>query len=231
MVLSFEDLEKEVESRTTKAVIFDVDGTIYSLVRMRFFMAVDLIASLAFRPWRWNDVAILYFFRKNREMLARSLSEDISTKQYSFYFRGKKSNPEYVELLVRKWIYSRPLRYIRICAYAEVVRLIRRISEQGAKIAYFSDYPPQEKVNQLGLPCDCFVASSDADIDKLKPNKRGLEKIMGELNLSARDCIFVGNDKRKDGLSAKLAGMRFLLLKNGVILREDGDCAFSGHLL
>lgn len=198
-----------------QAIIFDVDGTLYSLKKMHLFIVLDLFLFFAFRPWRWHELALLYFFRKNREALAQNSSRNVSIVQYEFCVWGKKVDSKYTERVVKKWFYDRPLRYLRICAYADVARWIRALSKRGIKIAYFSDYPPSEKVKTLEFPCDYYIASSDVAVDALKPNPRGLFELASRMNIPIEHCLFVGDTPEKDGVAAKRAGMKFLLLRDG----------------
>lgn len=210
-------LEREVSLDGLQAVIFDVDGTLYSLKKMRIFMAFNLFVFFALRPWRWRDLVVLYFFRKNREVLAKNSSRNVSVAQYKFCIWGRRPDPKYVERLVKEWIYYRPLRYVPACAYMNVAQWIRMLSKRGVKTAYFSDYPPLEKVKVLKLPGDYYIASSDAAIDVLKPSPRGLLELVSRMNVSIDQCLFVGDTPRKDGIAAEKIGMKFLLLRNGLI--------------
>ncbi len=210
-------LERAIALDGIQAVIFDVDGTLYSLKKMRFLMALDLFVFFIFRPWQWNDLVVLYFFRKNKAALARKSSGDISVTQYELRVWGRRPDPKYVERLVKEWIFDRPLRYVRVCMYANVARWIRALSKRGIKIAYFSDYPPLEKVKTLKLPGNYFVASSDREVDALKPSPRGLLEIVSRMGVPIEQCVFVGDALEKDGVAAERIGMRFLLLRNGLI--------------
>lgn len=204
-------LSEIVRSERIRAVIFDVDGTLYSLRKMRFFMAVNLFVSLIFKPWRWNEIVLLWIFRRNRELLARHSVKSISIKEYELSFLGRRINSEYSKQIVKKWMYDQPLRYLRICAYKGVVQWIHSLSGSGVKVAYFSDYPPLEKIKKLGLPCDYFVSSSDNEVDSLKPNPRGLLELASRMDVPLSDCLSVGDSKQKDEAAAKKIGMKFLL--------------------
>lgn len=210
-------LEGAVVLDGIQAVIFDVDGTLYSLKKMRFLMALDLFTFFVFRPWRWNDLVVLYLFRKNRVALERDSSGNISVTQYELRIRGRRSDPKYVEQLVKEWIFDRPLRYVCVCMYANVARWIRELSKRDIKIAYFSDYPPLEKVKTLKLPGNYFVASSDREVDALKPSPRGLLELVSRMGVPIEQCVFVGDTLEKDGVAAERIGMKFFLLRNGLI--------------
>jgi len=195
-----------------KAIIFDVDGTLYDQKKLRMFMLFEMTIFILFRPWCLKDFKLLWDFRKHRERSALNTVGDIDNQQYLYVARSSGVTPEKIRELVGDWILERPLKYLPSCRYPGVLELFYKLKQRGIGIGVFSDYPSEAKLRALGLSADVMVCSTDQHVDRLKPDPKGLLITAEKLGTPIEDCLFIGDRDEKDGECARRGGMRYLIL-------------------
>jgi phosphoglycolate phosphatase/putative hydrolase of the HAD superfamily len=193
------------------AVIFDVDGTLYSQGRLRRIMALQLLGYFSLRPWRLRELATLQLFRRHREHLADTDATEIGRRQYAEVATRVGCSESFVREVVNYWIERQPLPHLERCRNLGVVETFAALQDTGRKIAVLSDYPVKEKLHALGLRVDVAVAATDLGVDRLKPNPTGLLQTITELGLSKENCLFVGDRDERDGVCARALGVDYLL--------------------
>jgi phosphoglycolate phosphatase/putative hydrolase of the HAD superfamily len=195
-----------------KAVIFDVDGTLYDQRKLRRYMLVKLLRYYIMKPQCLWELKVLRDFRREREKNAFDTENDIENEQYNWGAQASGVSPEKVRNVVEKWIFSIPLKYIPYCRYPGVLEFFDNLHKHGIATAIFSDYPAKEKVAALGLSPNCIVCSTDRNVDRLKPDPRGLFVIAETLGISVKQCLFIGDRDDHDGECARKAGMLYVIL-------------------
>ena len=206
-----------------KAVIFDVDGTLYDQRKLRLHILSDMVAGAIRNPLTVYDFKIIWDFRRARERNQFSRESDIAQRQYSWGAACSHVSEARVRQVVRKWMFERPLRYLPACRYKGVRRLFRHLSEHNVRIGIFSDYPAEDKLEALGLPADVVVCALDREVDRLKPDPRGLQVAADRLGVTAPECLFIGDRDDKDGRCAREAGIPFLLIKRHQSYEPSSD--------
>ncbi|HEB41608.1 MAG TPA: HAD family hydrolase, partial [Candidatus Dependentiae bacterium] len=170
-----------------KVVIFDVDGTLYNQRKLRMYILMKLLKYYIMRPQRLQELKILRDFRREREKRAFDALDDIESDQYNWGAQASGVSPEKVRNVVEKWIFSIPLKYIPYCRYSGVLEFFNNLHKRGITSAIFSDYPAKEKVDALGLSPNCIVCSTDRNVDRLKPDPKGLFVIVETLGVSVEE--------------------------------------------
>lgn len=206
-----------------KAVIFDVDGTLYDQRKLRLYIISDMVAGAIRSPLTVYDFKIIWDFRRARERNQFSRETDIAQKQYIWGAACSHVSEARVRQVVREWMFARPLRYLPACRYKGVRKLFQHLSEHGVRIGIFSDYPAEEKLEALGLQADVVVCALDREVDRLKPDPKGLHVAADKLGVSATDCLVIGDRDDKDGKCARAAGMPFLLTKRHQSYEQSSD--------
>ena len=197
--------------QSIQGVIFDVDGTLYDPRGLRLRMVVLLVAHYLRRPWRRREVPILAAFRRERERLADSGGEQGPETLYGRVADRFGVDPALVRRVVQQWLMDRPMAHLRACRFAGVAEFIRALSAAGVKVGVFSDYPAREKLRALDLPALMCVTAEDAGVGRLKPDPKGLARMVEKLGLPVDRCLFIGDRDERDGLCARRLGMRYLL--------------------
>lgn len=201
-----------------RAVLLDIDGTLYHQQSLRGLMAFELstvpfaLGSIrkALRVWR-----ILKCFREGREAL-RTM-EDPSTPlvnmQYSLVAEQVGVTPSEVEIVVREWMFRRPLKYLRICRRRAMKEFFQLAADRGLRTGVFSDYPVREKLQGLGIhaPLTVELCATDPEINAFKPNPKGFLYACHLWNLDPREVLYVGDRYDVDACGAKAAGMPYVI--------------------
>ncbi len=206
---------KSIKINWTKVnvVIFDVDGTLYNQRKMRSYMLKELLQYYILNLHRLKELKILCDFRREREKRVFDSVNDIENVQYNWGAQASGVSPERVRNVVAKWIYTIPLNHISNCRYPGVLEFFDSLSSRAIFTAVFSDYPAKEKMTALGLSPSCIVSATDKNVDKLKPDPRGLFVITESLGVSVENCLFIGDRDDRDGECARRAAMPYLILE------------------
>jgi FMN phosphatase YigB (HAD superfamily) len=197
---------------TIKAVIFDVDGTLYAQSKLRRRMLYDLLGYYTLRPWRLQEMLLLRRFRAEREKRPGHQGPNLESAQYAWCADNSRFSVAQVRSVVDRWMFRHPNQYLGSCAYPGAQSFFDALRQQGIKIGIYSDYPAHDKLVALGLQADIVVSSTDPEIDQLKPNPKGLLHIVAALGLAPTECLFVGDRPELDGLCAERAGMPYLIV-------------------
>jgi phosphoglycolate phosphatase/putative hydrolase of the HAD superfamily len=197
-----------------KAVIFDVDGTLYDQKKLRRKIFFRLLGYYSLHSWKLRDLKILMDFRRLREKNIYTTDTNIREAQYLWAAKATGVSPQRVRELVNKWIYQIPLPYLSSCSFSGVKEFFSALQQQGILTVIFSDYPAEEKISALGLSNCLFFCSTDREIDCFKPNPKGLEVIVDKLGISIKQCLLIGDRKDRDGECARRAGMDYLIKEN-----------------
>lgn len=187
-------------------VIFDVDGTLYSQPRLRARMAMSLLAE-AIRSGSFETMRILRQYRLHREILADASPGDFVERQFTDTAAACTCSRDSVQEIVAEWIERRPLRHLAACRYAGLEAVFEGLRRSGRAIAVLSDYAAHQKLGVLGLQADFIVSATDEDVQSLKPDPKGLQKILRLAGVSSGRALMVGDRFDRDWTAASRVGM------------------------
>jgi len=195
-----------------RAVIFDVDGTLYDQRKLRQKISWEMLKFLLAHPTGLSDLKILWDFRKAREKNASLIDGDIEERQFEWGAKASNVSVERVRRVVQNWMFTRPLSHLDDCCYPGVRELFSHLKEKSIPVGIFSDYPAREKLLALNLEVNVMVSATDLEVGRLKPDPKGLIVTASKLNTPVKECLFVGDRDDKDGECARCAGMPYLIL-------------------
>ena len=210
--------------QSTKAVLFDVDGTLYRQAPVRVHMALEMVgfflASLSLGQVIRLVRGILYF-RRSRERL-RAIgrpSGSLDELQYSEPARELGEEAAGLRGTVLEWMQQRPLRYVAKARRPGVGRFLRLLEARNIKAGAFSDYPVLDKLDALELADHFSVAlcATDCEINAFKPHPAGFLRACEIWNLAPSEVLYIGDRPEVDAVGAEAAGMPCLIIgaKNG----------------
>ena len=203
------------------AVAFDLDGTLYP--NYRFY--VRLI------PFLLKEQRYLRVFGKARDRLRQEIrdkGEEIREKKdgstlnsqlltlNSFYQRQAlymaeilKADPVFLEERTEKIIYRgwEPL-FKKVKLFPYVKESLSAFREKGLKLGLLSDFPPEIKIDYLGLSgyWDALICSERTG--RLKPDPLPFQELCRALDLPPEKILYVGNSYSYDVMGAQKAGMK-----------------------
>jgi putative hydrolase of the HAD superfamily len=193
---------------TVQAVIFDMDGTLYSQRLVRLKMAMQLAVHVSHGGWL--DVLTLMHYRMSLERLASERARDIHLDRFKATAKALSLTEQAVANIVNEWMDLRPLKFLKDGIFQDVDRVFSLLKNRQIKIGIFSDYPVAHKIQALGLTVDASCSSTDDDIGQFKPGKTGLIKIISKLRVGPAECIFIGDRIDRDYLCSLEANVPFL---------------------
>ncbi|WP_207420130.1 HAD family hydrolase [Desertivirga brevis] len=206
------EANKRLNIEDIKAVIFDVDGTLYEQSRLRKKMLFILLKYYSLRPWRFKELQALYHFRIEREKRPGYSCEDLENEQYTWCSDKVNLKPEQIKQLVDRWMFNVPNQYLPGCVFPGIKELFGILKGMGLKVAIYSDYKAEDKLKAMDLEADLIISSTDPFISRLKPDPKALLYIANKFGLPPSSCLFIGDREELDGQCAMNAGMPYLII-------------------
>lgn len=195
-----------------KAIIFDLDGTLYDQIKLRYYMLLVILKYSIRHPLGLMNLKIVWDFRRMRTKYGRFAVRNLENQQYIWGAQASRVTPERVRRVVHEWMYEKPLPHLVACRYPGATELFSQLRGKGIKIGIFSDYPAREKLQALGLSADVLMSATDKDVNRFKPDPRGLLVIAAKLQVAVQDCLLIGDHDGKDGECARRAGMPYIII-------------------
>jgi FMN phosphatase YigB (HAD superfamily) len=202
-----------VDWQRVRAVVFDLDGTLYDQRAMYLRMTAELALHCLRRPSQLPAVRILLKFRPLREELADEEVEGIGRAQYERAAERLRLPADRIERVVEEWIIKRPLRHLVACRHAGVQRFFSALRAGNRRIGVLSDYPAVAKLAALDLAADAVVSAVDPEVDRLKPHPAGLARTLDALAVAPGEALMIGDRDNRDGECARRLGCPYLLIQ------------------
>ncbi|HKM22742.1 MAG TPA: HAD family hydrolase [Lachnospiraceae bacterium] len=206
-----------------KALIFDLDGTLYFQTKLRLMMALRLGGYYISHFWKLKDLFILKKFREVREQwdeIQTTTTVSLDEAQYRYIATKMNVSPEHVRAVIEEWMYEKPLSTLTECRDEALVDFINAIHEKGISVMIYSDYPVTDKLRALDIQADKTYSALDENIMSLKPDPKGLQIIMSDNQYKPSDIIMIGDRMSKDGQAAVNAGVDYIILDKSATARE-----------
>jgi len=212
-----------------RAVLFDLDGTLYYHLPLRILMVLELStlsAHLGSLEKNHSVLKMIKQFRTMREELRHlgNPSDSLDELQYHRTAITVGMEVTQVKRIVWEWMYHRPLKYLKWCSRKGVVPFCAEAQRRGIKLGVFSDYPAQEKVKALEL--DSYVqlalCSTDKEINAFKPHPRGYLRACERWGLQSDEVLYVGDRPEVDANGAAAAGMGGIIV-SGILDPKSRD--------
>ena len=223
------------------AVAFDLDGTLYPNYRLNMRLLPFL-----FRHWKF-----LLAFGRARNIIRREQAEQAALAAQAplavarnsgldFYERQArltadqlKERKEEIREKIDRLIYRgwEPF-FLKIKLFPHVKAILGELRAAGFKLGLLSDFPPETKLEYLGLSGIWDTVLCTESIGALKPALRPFEELAKALACQPGQILYVGNNSRYDVEGAKRAGMKAALLNTGrfpVLTGIKADFTFRNY--
>lgn len=214
-----------------RAVLFDVDGTLYRQGPLRALMVAEMAAVFVRNGsvTAANEVThVIRTFRNVREDLrSHGAPEAASIDELQYANTVAKSGvaADRVRQIVSEWIFERPLKHLRLVRRPGLQALLGTFIARGVKIGALSDYPVEAKLQALGTAerFSLKLCTTDAPINAFKPHPKGFRYACEQWGLSPRDVVYVGDRPEIDAIGAAATGLHCVIV--GRHRRGDTDGA------
>ena len=201
-----------------RAVLFDLDGTMYRQKPMRALMTMELMALAITHPLRapvsWR---VLSEFRKAQETLrGQETPRGAAIEQLELTARRTGLSRDEVDTIVAEWMLERPLKHLPRCRAEGLLALLDFLAQRGIKMGVFSDYPPELKLQALGVGgrFSVVLCSSDPAVGMFKPHPRGFLVASARWKVDPSEVLVVGDRPDADAAGAAAAGMPCVIVGN-----------------
>ena len=217
-------------TRRIRAVLFDVDGTLYRQRPLRLRMAVEL-GMLAFtRPFRAPSIwRALAEYRRAQETLRAQAHPVDAGRQITLAAERSGMSTTDVAAIVDEWMIERPLKYLVGCRAHGLIELLDFLRAKGVRIGILSDYPAVRKIDALGIGhyFSLVLCAGDPDVGTFKPNPRGFLAASARWQLDPTDILYVGDRADADGAGAAAANMPAAIVTSTQLQNSNGAIAVS----
>src|SRR5215469_13074843 len=208
-----------------KAIIVDVDGTLYSQPPVRRYVASRLFLHALRRPaGAWRTARALSAYRHAQESLRGSSSPIAANLQLSWAAEKTGYGEDFVSGCVTEWMDRIPLPALAAARYSGIVTFLAWATERGLRIAALSDYNPHETIRALGL-ADFFsvvVHSQEPEVGVFKPNPKGLRIAQQRLDAQPHEVVYIGDRPEVDGAVALTGGVAGFILSPKLVQCPPG---------
>ncbi len=205
---------------TLRALVVDVDGTLYAQRFVHRAMAMRIARAYAAVPLTGlRTVRALWAYRRAHEILraAQPSPEDLAERQLRLASEMSGIPLVVMRAATARWMEREPLDTLASAIQPGAVECLSAAARRGIRIAAVSDYPARPKLEALGVAqlVDAVVCAQDAEVQRLKPDPRGLTIALERLGVAAADALYVGDRPDVDAAAAARAGMRCAIITPG----------------
>jgi putative hydrolase of the HAD superfamily len=193
------------------AIAFDLDGTLYP----NFSLNVRLA------PFVLRHGRLLAAFGMARKQIRReqALKDSLLPNASAFYdyqarlcaerlgAEAEQMRRQIEKLIYRGW----EAHFLKIRLFPHVRELLAELREKCFRLALLSDFPPQQKLENLGLAGLWDVVLCSEETGAIKPALRPFQVLAKELGCAPEQILYVGNSAPYDVFGARRAGMKTAL--------------------
>jgi FMN phosphatase YigB (HAD superfamily) len=207
----------DIDASGVRALVFDLDGTLYDQRAVRQQMLRRLLGAALRSPRQgYRTLRLLSAYRRAQETVRHdaTVTGPHAREQVARACAATGATAEDVRACVERWMNTEPLGLLAGCMYPGLPSLLRRARFAGVRLGVVSDYAAERKLEALGL-ADCFdavVCADDPDVGRFKPDPRGLDVALQRLGVPPHEALYIGDRVEVDGVAAARAGVRFVLI-------------------
>ena len=215
--MNLPSLSRAIDEGAVRALVTDVDGTLYRQTPVRHRMALRLFRKALIQPRETAKVfRSIHAYRHAQESMRDTCPDcdNLAEEQIRLAAEACRLPEAVVARHVATWMESSPLTLLRSAMRQDVADCLEKARARGLRLAVWSDYPATSKLKALGMErlFHVVVCAQDLDVQRFKPDPRGLEVAVARLGVTKEDTIYIGDRPEVDGLAAVRAGVRHVIV-------------------
>ena len=195
-----------------KGVAFDLDGTLYPNYRL----------NLKLLPFVLKEWRLLIAFGKARDIIRKEQEKTPSSLPLDFYkyqteitAKLLSVQPEPLSEKIERLIYRGwEFHFKNINLFKNVNNTLGALKKAGYKLGLMSDFPPETKLEYLGLSGIWDAVLCSERFGALKPHPVSFIKLAETMALPPENILYVGNNRSYDVAGANRAGMKTAWIKS-----------------
>lgn len=196
-------------------ILFDVDGTLYRQGPVRRAMLGRLLRAHLTSPRRgWQTLQLLRAYRNAQENMRGNADVPVDLAAAQLHAACGGRVPDGATALIERWMELEALDLLPRARYDGLLPFCDAARAAGVRLGAFSDYPPQRKIDSLGLTqyFDTVVSAQDPQVCRFKPDPTGLEVSAARMRLRPEQVIYIGDRSDVDAPAAAAAGMQCFIV-------------------
>ncbi|GBU28657.1 hypothetical protein R84B8_02217 [Treponema sp. R8-4-B8] len=204
-----------------EGVAFDLDGTLYPNYRL----------NIRLLPFAFKEVRLLAAFGRTRKIIRQEQEKgeihynDFYKHQAEITARLLDAPAELIKekidvLIYRGW---EPL-FKKVKLFSNVLETLAALRGAGFKLGLLSDFPPEKKIEHLGLSNLWDAVYCSEYSGALKPHPLSFAKIAAQMNLVPEKILYVGNSAPYDVAGAAKAGMKTAWIRTFPLQKQGKKC-------
>jgi putative hydrolase of the HAD superfamily len=214
-----------------EGVAFDLDGTLYPNCRLNYKLI----------PFILKNWSLLTAFGKAR-VIIRKEQETTPLPQGDFYeyqaeitakilsVPAAQLKEKIEKLIYRGW---EPL-FKNVKLFENTIETLNALRNAGYKLGLLSDFPPETKLEYLGLSGIFDTAFCSEHYNALKPHPLSFNELAKAMSLPCEKILYVGNSHKYDVVGAAGAGMKTAWIRPPFCLncgnkKPKPDFSFSNY--
>ncbi|MCR4954094.1 MAG: HAD family hydrolase [Treponema sp.] len=183
-----------------KAVAFDIDGTLYHEAEFNSLIFTHFVRHLVF---------FSHFGLVRKELRKKDFYEDFVGTQAEMMAKRMHCSKEKAQEKLDKIVYSGLKNYFTKLEPCDgALDFIKRLKENGIKIALLSDFPPEQKGDIWGIKQYCDLCIGSEEIGGLKPSEHVFKTLQQKIGVPAEEILYIGNNHKYDVEGPKKTGMK-----------------------
>lgn len=213
-----------LDASRLRAVVFDVDGTLYPQPVLRRAMMLRLVGNVLASPRRGlTTLRALQAYRRAQEGLrGASIGGGVAAAQLRLAAERSGLPEAEVAAIVATWMEQAPLPILARLVDPWLLGLLDGLRRRGVRLGVLSDYPADAKLRALGVAdrFDVVVSAQDPSINRFKPHPGGLLETLRRLEVAPAEALYVGDRHDVDARTADAAGVPCVILRGRASSRD-----------
>jgi FMN phosphatase YigB (HAD superfamily) len=219
--------EPSLDVSRLRAVIFDLDGTLYRQGPLRRAMALRLLRAHVVRPAAGLRTmrTIAAYRRAQEELRGTQGNGDLAEAQLVLTVERTGYDRDLVAHDINRWVEEAPLDLLARFVQPGLGALLAALRSQGLKLGVLSDYQALPKLQALGIVdlFDVVLWAQQPEIGVFKPHPLGLLVALHRLDVTAEQALYVGDRAEVDAVAAAAARVPCVILsKSGNVRTGKG---------
>jgi len=214
-----------------EGVAFDLDGTLYPNYRL----------NIRLLPLAVKEIPLLAAFSRVRKIIRKEQKNGIV--QYDNFYKHQAeitaqlldAPAELIKEKIDVFIYRgwEPL-FKKVKLFNNVLETLTALRGAGYKLGLLSDFPPEKKIEYLGLSGIWDTVHCSEYSGALKPHPLSFLKLAEQMNMPPEKILYVGNSVSYDVAGAANIGMKTAWIRTFPlqIRKKNGskpDFSFSNY--
>lgn len=214
----------------TKAVLFDLDGTLLPMDQEQFVEKYLGLLAEYMAPCGYEPKALVSTVWKGTSAMMANTGEKTNEQVFWEIFReryGPRADTD--QGLFEEFYATRFAEARTVCGFApEAAEVMEMLKEKGIRVILatnplFPRIATVQRVRWAGLdPADFEIITTYETSSFCKPGLDYYREILARAGLKPDNCLMVGNDARED-MAAEMLGMKVFLLTDCLIHGEGED--------